>query len=144
MPKVIGVGSDGASVMSSHINGVNELFREAKPFIVFVQCVCHRLQLAVSQASKAVPEMSYFMQIISAVYNYVQQSETKLRAFKDIAQILDMDAVKFQRLYEIRWLSLGNAVTAIVRNYGALMVLVSRDANGGDPTAIGLLQQLSS
>lgn len=88
--------------------------------------------------------MSYFMQIISAVYNYVQQSETKLRAYKDIAQILDMDAVKFQRLYEIRWLSLGNAVTAIVRNYGALMVLVSRDANGGDPTAIGLLQQLSS
>lgn len=55
-----------------------------------------------------------------------------------------MDAVKFQRLYEIRWLSLGNAVTAIVRNFEALMVLVSRDANGGDPTAIGLLQQLSS
>lgn len=58
MPKVIGLGSDGASVMSSHINGVNGLFREANPFIVFVHCVCHRLQLAVSQASKAVPEMS--------------------------------------------------------------------------------------
>lgn len=142
--KVIGLGSDGASVMASHINGLNGLFHEENPFIIFVHCVCHRLQLAVSQASKAVPEMKTFMNIISAIYNYVQQCETKLRAFKDIAEILELDALKFKRLYDIRWLSLGNSVSAVVRNYEALMVLISKDANDGDPTAIGLLQQLSS
>ncbi|KAJ8018286.1 hypothetical protein HOLleu_43803 [Holothuria leucospilota] len=143
MAKVIGLGSDGASVMASHINGLNGFFHEDNPFIVFVHCVCHRLQLAVSQASKEVHEMNAFVKIIGAVYNYVQ-SETKLRAFKDIAEVLDQETLKFKRLYEIRWLSLGNAVAALVRNYEALMVLASSDANDGDPTAIGILQQLSS
>ena len=39
---------------------------------------------------------------------------------------------------------MGEAVTAILRNYEVLLVLVSEEAAQGDPTAIVLNKQLSS
>ena len=39
---------------------------------------------------------------------------------------------------------MGEALTAILRNYEALLVLVSEEAAQGDPTAIGLNKQLTS
>ena len=140
--KVVGLGTDGASVMASSNNGLNGLMKLQNPYCIYVHCVCHRLNLAVSQVSKEIPVMKALTKIISAVYNYVQYS--KLDQFVDIAAILDCDTVKFKRLYDIRWLSMGESILAIMRNYEALMVLLSQDAGAGDPVAIGLFQQLSS
>ncbi|KAI8484048.1 hypothetical protein Bbelb_381660 [Branchiostoma belcheri] len=53
--KVLGLGMDGAAVMSSGINGVTGLLYTDDPFAVAVYCVCHRLHLAVSQAAKKHP-----------------------------------------------------------------------------------------
>ena len=39
---------------------------------------------------------------------------------------------------------MGEAVTAILRNYEALLVLVSEEAAQGDPAAMGLNKQLTS
>ena len=47
-------------------------------------------------------------------------------------------------MYEIRLLSLGDALKAIVRNYQPLMMLLDEEASSGDPTSIGLHLQLSS
>jgi len=61
-----------------------------------------------------------------------------------MAELLELDAVRFKKLYEIRWLSLGECLQAIVRNYEALTVTLSQEADAGDPTATGLYQQLTS
>ena len=45
--------------------------------------------------------------------------------------MLDSDAVKFLKLYEIRWLSLGNSITALIRNYEPLIVMLEADAEAG-------------
>ena len=46
MRKVVGLGSDGASVMASDLNGVNGLMKRDNPHIIFLHRVCHRLNLA--------------------------------------------------------------------------------------------------
>ena len=58
MTKVIGLGSDGASVMASDIRGVNGMMKQLNPFLVFVHCVAHRLNVAVSQACNGITEMT--------------------------------------------------------------------------------------
>ena len=40
--------TDGTSVMASDLNGVNGLLTNDNPHLVFMHCVCHRLNLAVS------------------------------------------------------------------------------------------------
>ena len=40
-----------------------------------------------------------------------------------------------------RWLSLGNSVSAFLRNYAPLMMLLEEEAANEDPTAIGLHSQ---
>ena len=142
--KVMGLGTDGASVMASDRNGLNGLMKELNPHSIFVHCVCHRLALAVSQACKDIEDIATVTKILSTVYHFVQSSPNRLTSFRDIAAILNEDMVKFKKLYEIRWLSMGNAVLAVVKNYRTLMVLLSQEAQNGDPVAIGLEQQLSS
>ena len=39
---------------------------------------------------------------------------------------------------------MGESVKAVIRNYAALLTIISQDAELGNPTAIGLLQQLTS
>lgn len=61
-----------------------------------------------------------------------------------MAELLEVDAVKFKTLFEIRWLSMGKCIEALLRNYEPLMVILTQEANKGNPTSIGLLQQMSS
>ena len=61
-----------------------------------------------------------------------------------MSDILELDVVKFKKIYDIRWLSFGESVTAIIRNYKVLMPLLEELATEGHPTAIGLHKQLTS
>lgn len=63
---------------------------------------------------------------------------------KDLNEIIREKNIKLKRINEIRWLSMGDAVSAIIRNYEALLLLTSKEAAFGDPTGIGLNKQLSS
>ena len=47
--QIIGLGSEGAAAMVSDLNGLNALMTNDNPYTVFVYCVCHPLNLAVSQ-----------------------------------------------------------------------------------------------
>jgi len=105
MRKVVGLGTDGANVMASDLNGVNGLISHDNPHVVFVHCVCHRLNLAVSQACAGIPDMATLQSLISAVYNFVQLSPTRLERFKEMAAVLAVDALKFKRIYDIRYVT---------------------------------------
>ena len=51
--------------------------------------------------------------------------------------ILEVSVVRFKRVFDIRWLSLGNYVAALIRNYERLMVVLEESTAAGDATAIG-------
>ena len=57
--QIIGLGSDGAAAMASNLNGLNALMTNDNPYTVFVHCVCHRLNLAVSQVIYSYIQLHY-------------------------------------------------------------------------------------
>ena len=144
MTKVCGLGTDGASVMTGHMNGVRALIHEDNPHCICIHCICHRLNLAVSQACQNIPEMQSLTAVISGVYNYISSSPRRAEQLKELNELLEQKNIKLKRIYEIRWLSMGDAVCAIIKNYEALLMLTSSEGLLGDPIAIGLNQQLSS
>ena len=77
--KVAGLGTDGAAVMASDMNGLRGLMGEENPFCVHVHCVCHRCHLAVSQACKGIPLVQSCSTLLSQVYTYVQLSPNRLQ-----------------------------------------------------------------
>ena len=60
-----------------------------------------------------------------------------------MAALLEMDCVKFQHHFDIRWLSLGGCLSALLRNYEPLLVMLSTEADMGYPTATGLFLYLT-
>ena len=144
MQKIGGLGTDGASVMTGHLNGVTMLMCTNNPHCISVHCVCHRLNLAVTQACKNIPLMANLTNIISAIHNHICQSPQRSEHLKDLNEIIREKNIKPKRIYEICWLSMGDAVSAIIRNYEALRLLTSQESAREDPTGIGLNKQLSS
>jgi len=47
---------------------------------------------------------------------------------KDLNEIIREKNIKLKTIYEIHWLSMGDAVSAIIRNYKALLLLPSEEA----------------
>ena len=58
--KLIGQGYDGASVMSRKLAGVATLIRNEAQFALYVHCHAHRLNLALEDCLKAVPQAAEF------------------------------------------------------------------------------------
>ena len=55
---------------------------------------------------------------------------------QEMAAILEVSVVRFKRVFDIRWLSLGNYVAALIRNYERLMVVLEESTAAGDATAL--------
>ena len=55
LSKMVGLGTDGAAVMTGKRNGVAAQFKERQPLLTSVHCVCHRLALAAAHAGKDIP-----------------------------------------------------------------------------------------
>ncbi|CAH1245743.1 ZNF862 [Branchiostoma lanceolatum] len=142
--KVLGLGMDGAAVMSSDLNGVTGLLHRDNPFTVAVHCVCHRLHLAAAQGTNGIPQMKSASLLVDSIYNYIMRSPNRLAEFKTLADVLGEDYIKLKHVFEIRWLSMGEAIDGVLRNHRALAVYTEEKAADGDPTAIGLHQQLTS
>ena len=102
MRKMVGLGTEGASVMASDPNGVNGPLTNDNPHLVFMHCVCHRLNLAVSQACAGITDMAA-LSVLAAVYSFIQLSPTRLGRFKEMAAVLAVDTLKFKRIYEIMY-----------------------------------------
>ena len=58
--------------------------------------------------------------------------------------MLGEDQAKLKQIFDIRWLSMGEAVRALLRNYKSLLTFTDEQGAAGDPTAIGVHQQLRS
>ena len=76
LSRVIGLGSDGASVMMGRHAGVGAVLKK----IVFsfqVHCVAHRTALAAIDAAKAVDRVGAYKRTISAVYSFYKHSASR-------------------------------------------------------------------
>ncbi|KAM4551083.1 uncharacterized protein C17orf113-like [Odontesthes bonariensis] len=145
LSRVIGLGSDGASVMMGRHGGVGALLKQANPFSIQVHCVAHRAALAALDAEKSVNNITSYKNTISSVYSFYKHSATRTNRLRQLtAELHDEDMVSVKQPCAVRWLSLHRAVKAMKHNWPAVVMELTEEALRGNAKAQGLLGQIQS
>ena len=87
------MGSDGASVNSGGVKGLIMHFRVAYPWVVFVWCVSHRLELAIKHGLKDI--MEPIDTCLRNLYYLYEKSSKKTRELKMLHEV-------FEEVYEFQ------------------------------------------
>ena len=147
--KLVGLGSDGASVMLGKNNGVIALLQAMQPSVVPVHCLGHKLELAYKDAIKntALAEKVITM-LIGLYYLYrVPLNRTNLKnAFRCLG---------FKKLYPVwaggsRWIGHTlHALTNFIDGYKAIHLHLEQLASSGEKSeshtkSIGFLKLIRS
>ena len=74
--------------MLSDQNGVVGLHQRKVPTCIAMHCVCHRLNLAISNAAGNIVNIAVLQKIVTQVYQHINNSPNRLRKFKDISSLL--------------------------------------------------------
>ncbi|XP_071169572.1 zinc finger protein 862-like [Mytilus edulis] len=136
---LIGLGSDGASVMVGRKSGVAARLKQRNPELVNVHCIAHRLALAAAQATDNIPYLKKFKDLLQQIFKFYQNSAVRMSGLKEIETILGGPQLKMKEVLDTRWLSHDRAVTAIRECLPALIASLEREASErSDATAAGL------
>jgi len=148
---LIGVCSDGASVMVGKNSGVLTEMVKKFPNIVMWHCLCHRIELSVGDTMKDIPGTSHFKIFMEKLYSLYSMSPKNKREVKAAALELHVQFKKIGKMLSIRWVASSfRAVSAVYHNYAALYshfcaasTDVSRDAKT-KASFMGLATSLAS
>ena len=103
LSKVVGFGSDGASVMVGARNGVAT--RSHNPVMISIHCVANRLALAAAQAADSIPYLKKFKRYLSQIFYYYHNSAVRSASLKAIQEVLEDPILKTKAAGDTRWLS---------------------------------------
>ncbi|XP_006813061.1 zinc finger protein 862-like [Saccoglossus kowalevskii] len=143
--KLVGVGTDGAAVMTGKRSGVVKRLQEIATTAIGIHCCAHRLQLASSQAANAVPYVKKFVSILRQLYDYFDNSAVRSAGLSAIQTTLREQELKLLQPSSTRWLSVDLSVTRLKNIFAS--VLMSLDCEGeerSDAKAVGLQNLMSS
>ena len=139
---LVGVGTDGASVMTGRKNGVVVRLKEHSPCLVGIHCAAHRCALAASQAAKSIKPLREYSNTVSNIFFYFSGSALRSNKLREIQMLLNLPTLKFAQIHSVRWLSLQRAVEVLYRTYPALVVALEHEATT-NPVAKGLYMEVS-
>uniref|UniRef100_A0A0K8UNM0 Zinc finger protein 862 n=1 Tax=Bactrocera latifrons TaxID=174628 RepID=A0A0K8UNM0_BACLA len=83
LKNIIGMATDGASVMAGHLSGVKALL-ESETNIFYLKCTCHTLHLCVSYATKKIPEDVNWL--CRNIYSFFSHSSKAVHDFKEFQE----------------------------------------------------------
>jgi len=116
--RLIGMGSDGASVNLGVRGGVAALLRNDVGHLVSIHCVAHRLELAANNAIKKHRVMRDIQDMLNNVYKHYHYSPKVLRELREIADALEEKVLKPTNLHGTRWLPhIHKALRILVKNF---------------------------
>ncbi|XP_047039292.1 uncharacterized protein LOC124644115 [Helicoverpa zea] len=119
--KMIGLGTDNASVMTGINNGVYKILKNDIPNLILIRCTCHSLQLAVSHASEhTLPRNIEFL--IRETYNWFAHSTKRKNEYHEIYETINCGEapLKILQVCDTRWLSIEPAVQRILAQWKEL------------------------
>ena len=141
--KIMGLGSDGASVMTGRGKGVTGMMLRKNPHLLNVHCIAHRLALCTSQAAESVPAMKDYQEVITSIYYYFKYSPCKQDQMANIQEILDSPQLKYKEVHSVRWLSFYGALETVYRTLDALLTYLAQAAIAHkDAKALGLKKKI--
>ena len=152
--QLLGLCSDGASVMTGKRNGVAAKLKELNKSLVSVHCICHKLSLACCDTNDEIVYIKEVERWLIQIWKFFENSPKRLAIyFKCQLSIkqLQEPSTKAQKVCQkrlakatrTRWLSLSKAVEGVFNDYLPLM-LTLRKLESTDALAAGLLQKMHS
>ena len=134
-------GSDGASVMVGCRSGVATQLGACNRKMISVHCVCHRLALASSQASRDVSYLKKFKDLLLTLYNFFHSSPVKSARLKQVQEVLNTPQLKVTRAVDTRWLSHKSVISTLLRTLPAVLVYMYHQE---DATGMGLYKVMAT
>jgi len=122
--QLVGMGSDGASVMTGNKTGVATQLKRDHPFLISIHCMAHRLALCTSQAASGIPYLDRFKENLTAMYKYFDKSALRSTNLGEFQKIFDDPQIKLKEVYDIRWFSFYNALESLYRTWSSLLAFM--------------------
>lgn len=145
--KIIGIASDGASVMQGVKKGVTTKLKSYCPFLVRTHCMAHRLALASEKACKQVPYMIKFLEVVNRLGKLCKFSPKFCRELESSKTLLgNTGAGKLKQIFFTRWLSFNDCIEAMVNCIDSLIACLHtvREDSAHGVTATGILKNVAS
>ena len=98
---------------------MGHLYRD-NPYVIDMHCIAHRL--ASSQAAAKISYLQKYKRYLIAIYSYFSHSAVRQSRFRELEQLLEEPVLKYHQLYEVRWLSMFEAVRAVRRTLSSLLM----------------------
>ena len=145
--KLMGLSTDGASVMVGKNNGVAAKLRQRNSKLLNMHCVCHRLALACTDTCQELKYIWEVEAVLRQLWYYFHNSPKRMPCFlkcqielrkvqlnhtKKTKKLL---AIRLKKACQARWLSFDASVTAALQSYEAILLSLQEI---DDASAIGL------
>ena len=127
--KVLGLGTDGAKVMTGTGKGLTGYMLRDNPMLLNYHCIAHRLALVTSQAANAVPYLVNYQNTLTGIFYFFKASANRVAKLSDIQDILDEPNLKIKEVHEVRWLSTYIAVSTVFRTLDSLLTFFTTDTD---------------
>ncbi|KAL9678535.1 hypothetical protein QQ045_016379 [Rhodiola kirilowii] len=134
-----GQGYEGASNMRGQFNDLQALFLKDCPYAYYVHCFAYRLQLALNDVAKGVPDVWQFFSTLTTIVSFVDSSAKRnsmLKGYRE-GEIQDLLAVgtletgsgmnqasTLQRAGATRWGSHFRSISSLIKLFGATVATV--------------------
>ncbi|KAL0153997.1 hypothetical protein M9458_050699, partial [Cirrhinus mrigala] len=119
---LVGIATDGASVMVGKNHSVFTLLKELQPSLQLIRCVCHSLDIVANKAMQLLPSSMEYM--IRETYNWFAHSAKRQGDYKAVYETLNDGGcpLKFISPSSTRWLVISDCIERILDQEDALKI----------------------
>ena len=150
--QLIGLCTDGASVMTGKNSGVAARLKQLNRHVVSVHCICHKLSLACCDTNKGLEYVQGVERWLFQVWKFFENSPKHLATYLKLQMSVkqlqepskeakDKCLHRLAKATRTRWLSLGKAIEGVHKDYIPL-VLTLKHFEEQDAQASGLLGKM--
>ena len=107
---LVALGFDGAAAMSGHMSGAQTLFKKDLPYVQYVHCFSHRLNLVLSHSIKFSPILNCHT-VVSSIIEFFLSSPKRTHTLSEMlttVPIKDLTSSNLIMLCQTRWVSLAH------------------------------------
>ena len=127
LPRMVGFGTDGASVMLGQ-NGVANLIRgDVGQHLINIHCICHRLSLGACEAMSQFAFTAEVENMMQRAYDLVSRSPKRSSTLESLSHAMEETPNKLKKFHAIRWLSRGSCLARLLDKLQAVHILAEEE-----------------
>ena len=145
---LVGMGFDGASVMSGKLGGVQKLIKDNSPIAYYLHYYAHRLNLLLIDTTKVVRQADDFFSLLEQLYIFISNPTVHDNFVKLQKEIHPGEKIReLQSLSETRWCARATSCKNVLIRFECIIRLMrqvsSIDKGARATTARGLFTQMN-